>query len=676
MPNVLIGSPLYNDVGVLYTPTYAGGSWTAGNPLTNLSDRRLHKVARSTNATETSTRFQVDLGVDRPVRLAFVPKHNLYRVGNYTAQWRLVGRASDTLFQYVAGEDIAARGGVFARSGTATFVDRDGVLRTAADGVARDGHWISGERTLLLEAAGTNLCIRSEEFDTWTGIGTTTVTANAIAAPDGATTADLITCSAAGPASAGRSRAVTFTADGEKAVAVYLKVGDGSISTIALFDSTAATMRHQMRVTWTLGVPTLSTAAGAGTLYPVEALANGWHRILFSATGVIAANTNELRIYVNNVAAGVTGNSVYVWGAQAENAAVPSSYIPTAATTVTRNADSLYFPFTAVPQAMTVYLRSRNVGAYISQTSAARVLHIGDVVGGTDPRFSLVRVAASTAAQVLYDDGVTSVAGNATPSPTPALGNLIEHRGVLSGTWTATAGISVNGGTEVTNTSGASGASVAWANTRIYFAGQSESSNTAITHVVIRFGEQSMDTMRTAYADSGWLDAWPSGWDDETAEGLNLPLFHQFATAFSGRYWSVQVSDTQNTDGYIDLARLCLTGAYEPSVNFTTGADITHESETTTRYTDGGNAIHDTRPLRRVTRFAITNLEDAEAIGQALRLSRQMGARGQCVLVLRPDATADLLPETTFLAVPREQTRIEYPYAMYRNAAYAFTEEL
>ncbi len=377
------------------------------------------------------------------------------------------------------------------------------VVATAGTGVARTSHYVTPTgasapiQTLLLEPQRTNLCIRSEEFDTWSSIGTTTVTANAIVAPDGTTTADLITATAAGPASAGRNRAVTFTGDGEKCVSVYLKVGNGSVSTVALFDITAATMRHQVRVTWTAGVPSLTTVAGAGTLYPVEALANGWYRILISATGVVAANTNDVRLYVNNVAAGVNGDSVYAWGAQAENAIVPSSYIKTEATTVTRNADSLYFPFTVPPQAMTVYLRGVNVGAYQNQTNASRVLHIGDINTGADPRFSLVRNAGASSVQTLYDDGVTLRSGNATPSPTPVLRDIVEHRGVLSASWVPSSGISVNGGTEQTGTTTASGPATAWANPRLYIAGHADHDQFAYTHVIVAAGEQSMATMRS-----------------------------------------------------------------------------------------------------------------------------------------------------------------------------------
>ncbi len=191
-----------------------------------------------------------------------------------------------------------------------------------------------------------------------------------------------------------------------------------------------------------------------------------------------------------------TTDGIYIWGAQIE-AGVPSSYIKTEGTTVTRNADSLYFPFTVPPQAMTVYVRGVNVGAYQSQTNAARVLHIGDINTGTDPRFSLVRNAGASQVQTLYDDGVTLRSGNATPSPTPVLRDIIEHRGVLSSSWVPSSGISVNGGVEQTGTTTASGPATAWANPRLYIAGHADHDQFAYTHIAVVPGVQSMAEMRT-----------------------------------------------------------------------------------------------------------------------------------------------------------------------------------
>jgi hypothetical protein len=75
--NCALGWPIYSDNSVLYTPSYSGGNWLAALPLTNLKDRRVGLVARSTNALAASTQFDVDLGVARAVGLLAIVGHNL-----------------------------------------------------------------------------------------------------------------------------------------------------------------------------------------------------------------------------------------------------------------------------------------------------------------------------------------------------------------------------------------------------------------------------------------------------------------------------------------------------------------------------------------------------------------------------------------------------------------------
>lgn len=78
MSNLVLGYP--NQVDATYYPVaFSGGSWQASLPLTNLRDPRLARVARSTNAALSSTQFQVDLGISRPLRLFGIPKCNLSR---------------------------------------------------------------------------------------------------------------------------------------------------------------------------------------------------------------------------------------------------------------------------------------------------------------------------------------------------------------------------------------------------------------------------------------------------------------------------------------------------------------------------------------------------------------------------------------------------------------------
>jgi hypothetical protein len=176
--------------------------------------------------------------------------------------------------------------------------------------------------------------------------------------------------------------------------------------------------------------------------------------------------------------------------------------------------------------------------------------------------------------------------------------------------------------------------------------------------------------------DSGMVRVHPAGSTAETRAGLNATFVTTVPENTSGRYWRVNINDDNNPAGYVDIGRLIIAGGYQPTFNFSVGATVTTESETTRTVTDGGAAIYDTRPLRRIARFAIDNLEANEAWLSAWRVMKRLGASNQCFLVLDPDADAETMAETAFLCVPRELSVLEYTAPMFRSLGFAFTEEL
>lgn len=65
--------------------TLTGGSWTAGMPLSNLQDRLLSRLARSTNDDPASTTFTLTLDRFRTVSVVALCRHNM----SSQATWRI-----------------------------------------------------------------------------------------------------------------------------------------------------------------------------------------------------------------------------------------------------------------------------------------------------------------------------------------------------------------------------------------------------------------------------------------------------------------------------------------------------------------------------------------------------------------------------------------------------------
>jgi hypothetical protein len=192
-------------------------------------------------------------------------------------------------------------------------------------------------RGLLIEEARTNLLTYSEQFDNAYWVKTaSTVTANTTASPDGTTNADKLVENTAtaehfieAPVSVTTGTTYTFV--------FYAKAGERNV--IAARGSSAFAVDPRIRFTLTgSGTVTVDNGTPTGTITPVG---NGWYRC--SMTAVTNATTGAgFRLSLYNGAYSYTGDGtsgLFLYGAQLEAGAFATSYIPTVASTVTRNAD-------------------------------------------------------------------------------------------------------------------------------------------------------------------------------------------------------------------------------------------------------------------------------------------------------------------------------------------------
>lgn len=305
--------------------------------------------------------------------------------------------ASPVLFRYAAGGSLA--GSTFTRAGTAYYAAKGiSTLTQAASGAARIDWWdLDGDGAcetpaLLLERASTNLVAYSVAFGSWTAVNSPTLTGSQ-ADPLGTTTATNIS-DTGGATQEYVKITPTFTGNAAKAVSVFLKAGTTQAaggSYVQLTDTTATADRLLAVVTWVNGAP--SVAMTTGTYIGAKRYTGGWYRLLFQTTSVTAANTNVMQLLPAGVAA-QTGD-LNIFGAQAEDSLTPSSYIPTAGSTVARVVDRLTFPAPYKVQTMTVYLRfvDWGVGTYVSSTNY--LLSLGNT-GSTASRFAVFRTSAGT----------------------------------------------------------------------------------------------------------------------------------------------------------------------------------------------------------------------------------------------------------------------------------------
>ncbi|GAC1418083.1 MAG: hypothetical protein NVSMB69_18880 [Novosphingobium sp.] len=201
-------------------------------------------------------------------------------------------------------------------------------------------------RGLLVEPAGTNLCLQSESFDSATWSKTSIVTtANAAVAPDGTTTADLLAASSTG---AFMTQAVANVVTAAFTYSCFFKAGNFPW---LRFVAQSASGAHSAQFWFDLsnrvaGVGT--AAAGTPTIsgYGVDDAGGGWCRCW--ATVQIPAEASALLVLLsatgNGSGAQPANAQYYAWGAQIEQSLKPSSYIgPTTTASLSRSADAIGF---------------------------------------------------------------------------------------------------------------------------------------------------------------------------------------------------------------------------------------------------------------------------------------------------------------------------------------------
>lgn len=253
----------------------------------------------------------------------------------------------------VWGAQLEQRSSVSSYTATTTqaITNYIPVLLTAASGVPRFDHNPTTDESLglLIEEARTNLLTYSAQFDNaaWTK-SNSSITANTIVAPDGTLTGDqLVENTSTGQHRVYRSVSGTTNtnpytyslfAKASTRTRVYIGLLEGATfvrSGNAIFDLSTGTI---------VFVDPGSNGASGGSA-TIQSVGNGWYRCTYTLTlgGTDTSIFGDINLVSTGTTISYTGNGysgLFLWGAQLEEGAFPTSYIPTVAATVTRNADA------------------------------------------------------------------------------------------------------------------------------------------------------------------------------------------------------------------------------------------------------------------------------------------------------------------------------------------------
>lgn len=179
----------------------------------------------------------------------------------------------------------------------------------------------------------TNRLIFSEQFDNAAWVATdTTITANALADPNGNSYADLFTDGVAGTASVVQT--ITIPAGSGFTFAAHLKLGNNNWIRLNAVSGTD-------RITgwFNISAGTVGTAqtagTGSGATLTIVNLGNGWYRCALS--GIVSTTQTSISCSFIAVTADlsttrVNGATWNVWGASAETSTSLGDYLPTAGT--------------------------------------------------------------------------------------------------------------------------------------------------------------------------------------------------------------------------------------------------------------------------------------------------------------------------------------------------------
>lgn len=258
-----------------------------------------------------------------------------------------------------------------SRASTATYFDKNGVLRTASVNVARTGAYLYDQSGvlqpvgLLLESAATNLFDNSEDFElnsTW-GKNWVTVSPSEVVSPTGEGFYRNVVISYLAGTPALVSKPLTSIVPASVlTLSFYVKAGTASKCSLRFYDS----IGEGGRATFDLVAGTVQVQGHVDLGGTITRLNDDAYRISLTCDYTTRDRAGLYAYLIPDFAAQVVGKSILAWGAQLEIGRDVTSYIRSKGTFTGRASTATYLDSQGLLQTAEVNVARSNTYKYDS----------------------------------------------------------------------------------------------------------------------------------------------------------------------------------------------------------------------------------------------------------------------------------------------------------------------